>query len=160
MADTFTLEVVTPERQVVLETVNEAQIPVLGGYIGVLPGHTPLLAEMGIGELSYHVGNRVVSCTALGGFLEVLADRVIVLADAAELAEEINVARAEAARDRAQKRLATPNDPNVDWKRAKKTLSRAQTRLQVAAKASVNILLLPLRDIRRTNLARESVQPL
>jgi len=135
MADTFTLEVVTPARQVVREAVNEAQIPVLGGYIGVLPGHTPLLAEMGIGELSYHVGNRVVSCTALGGFLEVLADRVIVLADAAELAEEINVARAEAARDRAQKRLATPNDPNVDWKRVERSLARAQTRLQVAAKA-------------------------
>ena len=130
MADTFTLEVVTPERQVVHEAVNEAQIPVLGGYIGVLPGHTPLLAEMGIGELSYHVGNRVVSCTAIGGFVEVLADRVIVLADRAERAEEINVARAEAARDRAQKRLATPNDPNVDWKRAEES---PETRASAAA---------------------------
>ena len=71
MADTFTLEVVTPTRLVVRETVTEAQIPVRGGYIGVLPGHTPLLAEMGIGELSYHVGNRVHSCTAIGGFVEV-----------------------------------------------------------------------------------------
>jgi F-type H+-transporting ATPase subunit epsilon len=135
MADTFTLEVVTPARQVVHEAVNEAQIPVLNGYIGVLPGHTPLLAEMGIGELSFHVGNRVVSCTAMGGFVEVLADRVIVLADRAERAEEINVARAEAARDRAQKRLATANDPNVDWKRAELSFARAQVRLQVAAKA-------------------------
>ena len=135
MADTFKLEVVTPERQVVLEAVSEAQIPVLGGYIGVLPGHTPLLAEMGIGELSYSVGNRVFSCTALGGFVEVLGDRVIVLADRAERAEEINVARAEAARDRAQKRLSTANDPNVDWKRAENSLKRAQARLQVAAKA-------------------------
>jgi F-type H+-transporting ATPase subunit epsilon len=138
MAETFTLEVVTPERQVVHEAVNEAQIPVLGGYIGVLPGHTPLLAEMGIGELSYHVGNRVVSSTAIGGFVEVLADRVIVLADRSERAEEINVARAEAARDRAQKRLATPNDPNVDWKRAEDSLKRAQVRLQVAAKAGAS----------------------
>jgi F-type H+-transporting ATPase subunit epsilon len=135
MADTFTLEVVTPARQVVHEAVSEAQIPVLGGYIGVLPGHTPLLAEMGIGELSYRAGNRVFSCTAMGGFVEVLADRVIVLADSAERAEEINVARAEAARDRAQKRLATPNDPNVDWKRVEQSLARAQARLQVAAKA-------------------------
>jgi len=135
MADTFTLEVVTPARQVVHEAVSEAQIPVLGGYIGVLPGHTPLLAEMGIGELSYHVGNRVFSCTAMGGFVEVLADRVIVLADSAERAEEINVARSEAARARAQKRLATPNDPNVDWKRVEQSLARAQARLQVAAKA-------------------------
>ena len=135
MADTFTLEVVTPERRVVLEAVSEAQVPVLGGYIGVLPGHTPLLAEMGIGELSYSVGNRVFSCTAMGGFVEVLGDRVIVLADRAERAEEINVARAEAARDRAQKRLSTANDPTVDWKRAEDSLKRAQVRLQVAAKA-------------------------
>ena len=135
MADTFTLEVVTPARQVVYEAVSEAQIPVLGGYVGVLPGHTPLLAEMGIGELSYHVGSRAVSCTAMGGFVEVLADRVIVLADSAERAEEINVSRAEAALGRAQKRLATTNDPNVDWKRAEESLKRAQVRLQVAAKA-------------------------
>ena len=135
MADTFTLEVVTPARQVVREAVSEAQIPVLGGYIGVLPGHTPLLAEMGIGELSYRVGNRVISCTAIGGFVEVLSDRVIVLADSAERAEEIDVARAESALGRAQKRLATPNDPNVDWKRAEESLKRAQVRLQVAAKS-------------------------
>jgi F-type H+-transporting ATPase subunit epsilon len=137
MADTFTLEVVTPARLVVREAVAEAQIPVLGGYIGVLPGHTPLLAEMGIGELSFHVGNRVQSCTAMGGFVEVLADRVIVLADAAERPEEIDVARAQAARDRAQKRLATTSDPNIDWKRAEEALERAQVRLQVAAKSGV-----------------------
>ena len=134
MADTFTLEVVTPMRLVVRETVSEAQIPVRGGYIGVLPGHTPLLGEMGIGEISYQVGNRVGSCTAIGGFVEVLGDRVIVLADRAERAEEIDVPRAQAALDRAQKRLATPNDSNVDWKRAEEALDRAQIRLQVAAK--------------------------
>src|SRR5712675_2134870 len=114
MADTFTIEVVTPTRLVVRETVTEAQIPVRGGYIGVLPGHTPLLAEMGNGELSYHVGNRVLSCTAMGGFVEVLSDRVIVLADAAERPEEIDVPRAQAAIDRAQRRLVTTNDPNTD----------------------------------------------
>jgi len=135
MADTFTLEVVTPMRLVVRETVSEAQIPVRGGYIGVLPGHTPLLAEMGIGELSYHSGGRVFSITAIGGFVEVLGDRVIVLADRAERAEEIDVPRAQAALDRAQKRFANPNDPNVDWKRAEGALERAQVRLQVAAKA-------------------------
>jgi F-type H+-transporting ATPase subunit epsilon len=138
MADTFTLEVVTPERQVVRESVTEAQIPVLGGYIGVLPGHTPLLAEMGVGELSYQVGGRTASCTAIGGFVEVLADRVIVLADAAERAEEINVARAEAARDRAQKRLATTNDPNVDWKQEEDALQRATVRLQVASRVGAS----------------------
>ena len=138
MADTFTLEVVTPLREVVHEAVQEAQIPVQGGYIGVLPGHTPLLAEMGIGELSYRVGNRQHSCTAMGGFVEVLSDRVIVLADTAERAEEINVARAEAARDRARKRMANLSDPNVDWKRAEESLKRAQVRLQVAAKAGAS----------------------
>jgi F-type H+-transporting ATPase subunit epsilon len=120
---------------VVREAASEAQIPVRGGYIGVLPAHTPLLAEMGAGELSYRAGNRVYSCTAIGGFVEVLADRVIVLADAAERAEEIDVPRAQAARDRADKRLANPNDPNVDWSRATAAMERAQVRLQVAAKA-------------------------
>jgi F-type H+-transporting ATPase subunit epsilon len=71
----------------------------------------------------------------MGGFVEVLADRVIVLADSTERPEEINVSRAEAALGRAQKRLATTNDPNVDWKRAEESLKRAQVRLQVAAKA-------------------------
>ncbi|MGH9680830.1 MAG: F0F1 ATP synthase subunit epsilon [Candidatus Acidiferrales bacterium] len=134
-SDTFTLEIVTPERQVVREAVAEAQIPVRGGYIGVMPGHTPLLTEMGLGELSFRSGNREFSCTAFGGFVEVLADRVIVLADASERAEEIDAPRAQAARDRAQKRLANPNDASVDWKRAQDALERAQVRLQVAAKA-------------------------
>ncbi|HET6143938.1 MAG TPA: F0F1 ATP synthase subunit epsilon [Candidatus Acidoferrales bacterium] len=138
MADTFTLEVVTPARQVVREAVNEAQIPLRNGYIGVLPGHTPLLAELGMGELSYQIGGRTFYCTAFGGFVEVLADRTIVLADRAERAEEIDVRRAEAARDRAQKRMSTVNDPTVDWKRAEVSLARAETRLQVAAKAGAS----------------------
>jgi F-type H+-transporting ATPase subunit epsilon len=138
MADTFTLEVVTPARQVVRETVSEAQIPVRGGYIGVMSGHTPLLAEMGVGELTYRADGREYSCTVVGGFVEVMGDRVIVLADAAERASEIDVARAQAARERAQKRLANPNDPGVDWKRAQDALERAQVRLQVAAKAGAS----------------------
>ena len=138
MADTFALEVVTSARQVVRETVTEAQIPVRGGYIGVMPGHTPLLAEMGIGELTYRVGNREFSCTAIGGFVEVLADRVIVLADAAERTEEIDAARAQSAHDRAEKLFANPNDPNVDWNLVQESLERAQVRLQVAAKAGAS----------------------
>jgi F-type H+-transporting ATPase subunit epsilon len=138
MPETFTLEVLTPTRLVVRETVSDAQIPVRGGYIGVLPGHTPLLAELGSGELTYHTGNRAHSCTAIGGFVEVLGDRVRVLADRAERAAEIDVPRAHAARDRAQKRLASPNDPKVDWKRAQDGLDRAQVRLQVAAKAGAS----------------------
>jgi F-type H+-transporting ATPase subunit epsilon len=96
---------------------------------------------MGIGELSYHVGDRVHSCTAIGGFVEALGDRVIVLADRAERAEEIDVPRAQAALDRAQKRLATPNDPTVDWKRAQEALERAQIRLQVATKSGASSIL-------------------
>ncbi|HEV2521241.1 MAG TPA: F0F1 ATP synthase subunit epsilon [Candidatus Acidoferrales bacterium] len=138
MADTFTLELVTSSRQVLREAVAEAQIPVRGGYIGVMPGHTPLLAELGVGELSYRVGNHTHFCTAMGGFVEVLADRVIVLADRAERAAEIDVGRAEAARDRAQKRMATPNDPGVDWKRAQASLERAQARLQIASRTSAS----------------------
>jgi len=135
MADSFTLEVVTPTHLIARETASEAQIPVLGGYIGVLPGHTALLAEMGIGELTYRAGNQTQACTAIGGFVEVLADRVIVLADAAERAEDIDVPRAQSARDRAQKRLANPNDPNVDWERVQRALARAEIRLQVAGKS-------------------------
>jgi F-type H+-transporting ATPase subunit epsilon len=135
LPETFTLDVVTPARLVVRETVSGAQIPVLGGYVGVLAGHTPLLAEMGIGELSYRVGSHIVSCTAMGGFVEVLADRVIILADGAERVEEIDVPRAQAARERAQKRLAVSNDTNVDGKRAQRALERARVRLQVAARA-------------------------
>jgi F-type H+-transporting ATPase subunit epsilon len=136
--DTFTLEVVTPARQVVRETVTEAQIPVLGGYIGVMPGHTPLLAEMGVGELTYRMGNREFSCTAFGGFVEVLADRVIVLADAAERAGEIDVARAQVSRDANLILSLATNDPTVNWKQAQENLERAQVRLQVAAKAGAS----------------------
>src|ERR1700681_2074942 len=138
MANTFTLEVVTPARIAVREAVNEAQIPVRGGYIGVLPGHTPLLAEMGIGELSFHVGGRVHSCTAFGGVVEVLADRVIVLADTAERADEIDVARAQAARDRAVNRRPNQNDPTTDGQRLEEALERAEVRLQVAAKSGAS----------------------
>jgi len=135
--ETFTLEVVTPARLVARESATEAQIPVLGGTIGVLPGHTPLLAELGAGQLTFRVANRVHSYAVIGGFVEVLADRVIVLADRAESAEEIDVARAQAARDRAQKRLASVHDPAVDSKRAQDALTRAQVRLEIAASASV-----------------------
>jgi F-type H+-transporting ATPase subunit epsilon len=138
MADTFQLEVLTPTREVVRQAVTEAQIPARGGYLGVLPGHTPLLAEMGIGELSYHTGGRVFYCTAIGGFVEVLGDRVIVLADAAERAEEIDVKRAEASRDRAQKQLSATNDPNIDWNAAEAAWKRADVRLQVAAKTGAS----------------------
>ncbi len=132
--ENFILEVLTPLRLVVKETVTEGQIPVLGGYIGVLPGHTPLLAEIGCGELTYRMGNQTLACTAIGGFVEVMGNRVIVLADRAEMAEEIDVPRAQAARERAEKRLANPNDRAIDAKRAQDALARANVRLKTAAR--------------------------
>jgi len=134
LPDSIELEVVTPERQVVKETVSEVQLPALAGYLGVLPGHAPLVTELGIGELSYRKGKDTSHATVVRGFAEVLPGRVIVLAEAAERAEEIDLDRARAARERAEKRLANPNAPGTDWDRAVFALQRALTRLQVAAK--------------------------
>ena len=131
---TIHLEVVTPERYLVREQVNEVQMPGLQGYLGILPGHAPLITELGMGELSYKKGAQAAHLSVIGGYAEVLADRVIVLADVAELAEGIDVERAQSARERAEKRLARPEDPEVDWKRASLALQRALLRLQVASK--------------------------
>ncbi len=131
---TIHLEVVTPERYIVREQVNEVQMPGLQGYLGILPGHAPLITELGMGELSYKKGAQAAHLSVIGGYAEVLADRVIVLADVAELAEEIDVKRAQSARERAEKRLARLDDPEVDWARASLALQRSLLRLQVASK--------------------------
>lgn len=131
---TLHLEVVTPERYIVREQVNEVQMPGLQGYLGILPGHAPLITELGMGELSYKKGTQAAHLSVIGGYAEVLADRVIVLADVAELAEEIDVKRAQSARERAEKRLARLDDPEVDWARASLALQRSLLRLQVASK--------------------------
>jgi len=129
------LIVVTPERQLLRETVVEATIPGLDGAFGILPGHAPMMTELGIGELSYHTAasSQPVLHAVLRGFAEVLPDRVTLLAETAERAEEIDMARAEAAKARAEKRLAS-NDPNIDWDRATVALQRAVIRIQVARK--------------------------
>ena len=136
------LVIVTPQRQLLRENVAEVQLPGANGYLGVLPGHAPLITELGIGELSYHdlSGKESAQMAILSGFAEVLPDRVTVLAETAELAQEIDVARAEAARARAERRLAS-GDTNIDWDRASVSLQRALIRIQVARKrrgASVN----------------------
>jgi len=136
LPDSLTLEVVTPERSVVAEAgVSEVQLRGREGYLGILPGHAPLLTELGAGELSYRKGKDTYYATAIGGFAEVLPDRVIVLAEAAERAEEIDVERARAARERAEKRLAKP-EPDMDWDRALSAVERARLRLEVAAKGA------------------------
>jgi F-type H+-transporting ATPase subunit epsilon len=131
------LVVVTPERQLLRETVVEVTIPGLEGALGILPGHAPLMTELGIGELTYRQGtaSQPISLAVLRGFAEVLPDRVTVLAETAERAEEIDLSRAEAAKARAEKRLAS-NDTNVDWDRATVALERAVIRIHVARKHS------------------------
>ena len=102
MADQLTLEVATPSRLVIGEQVDEVVVPGIEGYFGVLPGHAPLLSTLGIGELTYRIGRDERHATVSGGFCEVRNDKVIVLADSAELPGDIDRARAERARDRAE----------------------------------------------------------
>ncbi len=136
LPDSLKLEVVTPERSLVAEAgVTEVQLPGRDGYLGILPGHAPLLTELGMGELSYRKGKDTYYAVVIHGFAEVLPDRVIVLAETAERAEEIDVERAQAARERAEKHLANP-DPDMDWDSARFALERALLRLQVAAKGA------------------------
>ena len=135
LPDSIELVVVTPERQLLRETVVEVTIPGLEGELGVLPGHAPLMTELGIGELTYRTAtsSQQTSLAVVRGFAEVLPDRVTVLAETAERAEEIDVNRAEAARARAEKRLAS-NDTNIDWDRAIVALQRAVIRVQIVRK--------------------------
>lgn len=127
------LEIVTPDRLLVREQVDEVQIPGSEGYFGVLPGHTPLLAALTVGELWYRKGQTKFYLSIAFGFAEVLPDRVSILAQLAERAEDIDVARAEAARKRAEERLAHPK-ADVDYDRARTALMKALARLQVSAR--------------------------
>ncbi|HXZ20189.1 MAG TPA: F0F1 ATP synthase subunit epsilon [Candidatus Acidoferrales bacterium] len=131
----LSLEVVTPERQVLHEDVDFIQLPGLDGYLGILPGHAPLLTELGAGVLSFRKGSVTRYATALGGFAEVLANRVIVLAERSELAEEIDLGRAEAARERALKHLEEKAG-QVDFEVAQLALQRSLIRIQVAPRVS------------------------
>jgi F-type H+-transporting ATPase subunit epsilon len=131
MADALELEVVTPERQLVYEKVPEVEVPGKDGYIGILPGHAPLLSELGIGFLTYFIGGGRRLLAVHSGFLEVLEDHVRVLADAAERAEEIDVERARQALRRAQEQALHPSigiDPGI----ALEALQRATTRIAAA----------------------------
>ena len=135
LPESIELVVVTPERQLLRGKALEVQLPGESGYLGILPGHAPLITELGIGELSYHdaSGKESEHMAIIRGFAEVLSDRVTVLAETAERAEEIDLQRAKDALARAEKRLAA-NDPNIDWDRANIALQRALIRIQVATK--------------------------
>jgi len=130
------LQIVSAERSLVNETVDEVEIPGADGYFGVLPGHTPLLALLGAGELWYRRGTDVSYLSIAFGFAEVQPDRVTILAQIAEKAGEIDVARAEAAKTRAEERLAS-QITDIDFERARIALMKALIRLQVSSRARI-----------------------
>jgi F-type H+-transporting ATPase subunit epsilon len=133
LPDAIELVIVSPTRQLVRARAVEVTLPGANGYLGILPGHAPLMTELGIGELTFRGASASEPLLVIRGFAEVLPDRVTVLAETAELAAEIDLERAEAAKARAEKRLAA-GDPNIDWDRAAVALQRALIRIQVARK--------------------------
>ncbi len=134
MADTFELEIVTPEKLVVRDVAEEIQIPARNGYIGVLPGHAPLITELDVGEITYRNAGTTAILSVAWGFAEVLPAKVTILAESAEKPEEIDVARAQEAKKRAEERLQG-GQSGIDYERANDALRRAETRLDVAARA-------------------------
>src|SRR5262252_7704927 len=131
MAERFQLEIVTPEKKVVDTTAEEVQIPGKNGYIGILPGHAPLITELSVGEIIYRENSREQRLAVAWGFAEVLPDKVTILAETAERPSEIDVERARKAKERAEKRLAS-GVTEVDVERALESLHKAEVRLQVA----------------------------
>jgi F-type H+-transporting ATPase subunit epsilon len=136
MADTFKLEIVTPEKRVVDAAAEEMQIPGKDGYLGILPGHAPLITELAVGEITFREnsgsGSNEQRLAVAWGFAEVLPDKVTILAETAERPSEIDVERARKAKERAEQ-LLTSGDASVDVERALDALHRAETRLDVAA---------------------------
>jgi F-type H+-transporting ATPase subunit epsilon len=131
MPDTFQLEIVTPEKRVVNTAAEEVQIPGKNGYLGVLPGHAPLITELAVGQILYHSGSEEQRLAVAWGFAEVLPDKVTILAETAERPSEIDVERARKAKARAEERL-TSGDTSVDVERSLDALHKAETRLEVA----------------------------
>src|SRR3954449_10511542 len=126
MPDTFQIEIVTPERKVVIDNATEMQIPGKGGYLGILPGHAPLITELAVGEIGYRDEKGQVKRLAVAwGFAEVLPTKVTILAEVAERAEEIDVNRAQQAKQRAQSTLggSAPDDAKAA---AQSELERAE----------------------------------
>jgi F-type H+-transporting ATPase subunit epsilon len=135
----LTLEIVTPDKSLAREEVDEVQVPGSEGYLGVLPGHTPLLATLKVGELWYRIGQEKHYLAIAFGFVEVLPDRVTILAQIAERAQDIDVDRAEAAKRRAEERLAQPSVTNMDFERARIAMMKSLIRLQVASRARTRV---------------------
>jgi F-type H+-transporting ATPase subunit epsilon len=130
------LQIVSADRLLVNEQVDEVEIPGSEGYLGVLPGHTPLLATLQVGELWYRQGQEKHYLAIAFGFVEVQPDSVTILAQIAEPADEIDLARAESARKRAEERLSKPTT-DMDFERARMALLKALVRLQVGSRARI-----------------------
>jgi len=135
----LTLEIVTPERAIAHEDVDEVQLPGTEGYLGILPGHTPLLTSLKVGQVWYRKGTEKFYLSIAFGFAEVLPDRVRLLAQIAERAEEIDITRAEAEKKRAEELIqaARSGNADIDMERARVSLMKAMIRIQVATKAKV-----------------------
>ena len=141
------LQIVTPDRLVIRERVDEVQIPGSKGYFGVLPGHTPLLASLAVGEMWYRKGSEKTYVSLAYGFAEVLPDGVTILAELAERGDEIDVPRAEAARVRAEERLARPTS-DIDYERARVALAKSLSRLQVSSRLGISPRTGALKQVR------------
>jgi F-type H+-transporting ATPase subunit epsilon len=137
MADTLPtaleLVIVTPDRLVAKDAVDSVSIPGKNGYLGILPGHAPLITELAVGEITYRTGGQPQYLSVAWGFAEVLPTKVTILAEAAERPGEIDVRRAQEAKQRAEQRLKS-QDPNTNYERALDALKRADVRLDVAGK--------------------------
>jgi F-type H+-transporting ATPase subunit epsilon len=131
MADQIQLEIATPERQLVSEKVNEITVPAKNGYMGILPGHAPLVGMLGTGSLSYLCGGTRRSLAIQGGFIEVLPEQVRILANLAERAEDIDLDRARSGLEQARKRLETPAE---DSQAALDAVALAEARVSAAEK--------------------------
>ena len=130
MESTLQLEIVTPDKVVVSQPVDYIGVPGVEGEFGILPHHVPLLSALAIGRLYFRVGDKTENVFISGGFAEVSGNTITILAESAELAEDIDAARAKAALERAQARLASSAD-NIDMVRAQLALQRAVSRLGI-----------------------------
>jgi F-type H+-transporting ATPase subunit epsilon len=135
MADTFELEIVTPERMIVRDVAEEMQIPGKNGYLGILPNHAPLISELSVGEITYRKAQITHHLAVAWGFAEVLPHKVTILAESAERTEDIDVNRVQAERERAEQCLAA-GKTEEDFAKAIQELKHAQIRLDVARKRS------------------------
>ena len=133
MPDQLQLEIVTPERRVLSESVSAVTVPGRGGEMGILPGHAPLISELQTGVLSYNEDGTVFQLHVSGGFVEVNDDRVSVLAEVAERPEEMDAASARAARDQLEKQMSSWSGSEEDFEKARTEFERSSVRLQLAS---------------------------